>query len=114
MSKSNTKRKNPLLSKLTAQQSITTAYPHSAPISLQDGSFSGFTSQKNWSKELIAAATTLQSIAMSSTRVRILLSYAVKTSIPIILTILRLFLVLNQTFVISLLLIFVYIVVLQK
>ena len=75
MSKNNIKRKNNLLSKLTAQQSITATYPHSAPISLQDGNFSGFTSQKNWSKELIAAATTLQSIAMSSTRVRIVLPY---------------------------------------
>ena len=70
-SKSIAKRRNPILSKLSAQQSLLTSYPHSAPISLQSGGDgSGFSNQKSWSKELIAAATTLQSIAMSSTRVR--------------------------------------------
>ena len=67
------KRKNPLLSKLSAQHSLLTSYPHSAPISLQSGGDASiFSSQKSWSKELIAAASTLQSIAMSSTRVRYL------------------------------------------
>ena len=70
-SKSIAKRKNPILSKLSAQQSLLTSYPHSAPISFQSGGDGpGFSSQKSWSKELIAAASTLQSIAMSSTRVR--------------------------------------------
>ena len=70
-SKSIAKRRNPILSKLSAQQSLLTSYPHSAPISLQSsGDGSRFSNQKSWSKELIAAATTLQSIAMSSTRVR--------------------------------------------
>ena len=70
-SKSIAKRRNPILSKLSAQQSLLTSYPHSAPISFQSGGDgSGFSSQKSWSKELIAAASTLQSIAMSSTRVR--------------------------------------------
>ena len=64
------KRKNPLLSKLSAQHSLLASYPHSAPISLQSGGDgSVFSTQKSWSKELIAAASTLQSIAMSSTRV---------------------------------------------
>ena len=71
MLKRNVKRKNNLLSRLTTRQEILSSFPHSAPISLfKDGDDPGFTNQKNWSKELIAAASTLQSIAMTSTRVR--------------------------------------------
>ena len=46
------------------------SHPSSAPIPLQGVDQFGLSNQRNWSRELIAAATTLQSIAMSGTRVR--------------------------------------------
>ena len=70
MSKGNAKRRIQIFSNLTTQQSIISPHQHSAPVVLQGKDGPGSTSQKSWSKELIAAASTLQSIALSSTRVR--------------------------------------------
>ena len=70
MAKVNPKHKNNLFSKLSTQHSMISSHPSSAPMPLQGVDPFGLSNQRNWSEELIAAATTLQSIAMSGTRVR--------------------------------------------
>ena len=73
MSKRKSKSKHQILSNFATQQSLLSTNQHSAPVLLQgrDGlGISPRNSPKSWSKELMAAASTLQSIAMSNTRVR--------------------------------------------